>query len=135
MSNTSRTNEVLSSPKLSKMPPYELNGPDGKPQEDIVVEDESQPIRLMACDCNNLFDQCLARSSVSEGDFYSQHIQFIKEYCRRFNAWSSFLGVFANKNASLDNRLRRHPALQDMIMRLLDMLRRNLFLGNYCSIW
>ena len=55
--------------------------------------------------------------------------QFLREYDSRFIAWCSFMSVFAGSEACLDHKLRDHSALQDMILRLLDVLRRNLYLS------
>ena len=108
-------------------PPEDVNNPNHGDQE--------EPIRLTAYDCNELFDECLAQSGDSQGRHYSRIVPFVKEYRRRFDAWSSFLGVFATRsNARLDYRVRCHPALQDMLIRLLEMLRENLLLLNsYCG--
>jgi hypothetical protein len=51
----------------------------------------------------------------------------VEEYYHRFDAWVSFLCVFDAENACLDYRLRNVPAIQDMIIRLLEILRRNVF--------
>jgi hypothetical protein len=98
--------------------------------DDLNDEANGQPICLMAEDCNELFNEYLKRSVASHGQ--PPHLQFshmIKEYHHRFDGWCTFLGVFTGGNAALDYRLRRHAALQDMIIRMLDMLRQNLFLG------
>ncbi|KAK6499942.1 hypothetical protein TWF481_010298 [Arthrobotrys musiformis] len=92
---------------------------------DTIMEDDTQPIRLMARDCNELFEKLM---SPPGGPSESEISTFVQEYHGRFDAWTSFLGVFASGNASLDYRFQRHPGLQDMVIRLLDVLRRNLFL-------
>jgi hypothetical protein len=99
---------------------------------DITLNDrtDEQPIRLMAKDCNELFAECLARSSAIHRQPLSlQLLRTIKEYYHRFDGWCTFLGVFAVENAALDYRLRRHVSLQDMLIRMIDMLRQNLFLS------
>ncbi|KAK6336872.1 hypothetical protein TWF718_009661 [Orbilia javanica] len=102
---------------------------DGGTQEDTEMQLEDQPIYLMACDCSELFTKCLDSSSKPPAQFLSSEVaRFVQEYQDRFNAWVSFLTVFAGEKECLDHRLRHHPALQDMVIRLLDILRRNLFL-------
>jgi hypothetical protein len=103
---------------------------------DSYVDDEpddkadEQPIRLMAEDCDRLFHDCLARSLAShEHPLPLQVSHTMREYHHRFDGWCTFLGVFANEITNLDYRLRNHEALQDMVIRMLDMLRQNLFLG------
>ncbi|KAF3314545.1 hypothetical protein TWF173_004628 [Orbilia oligospora] len=88
----------------------------------MEMQVDTQPIYLMAHDCRELFDKILDAPSPP------RVARLIREYQERFNAWTSFLGVFAGEDACLDHRLRNHSALQDMIIRLLDVLRRNLFL-------
>ncbi|KAF3907985.1 hypothetical protein ABW20_dc0101556 [Dactylellina cionopaga] len=104
-------------------------GDTGEAQEDTNMQPEDRPIYLMAYDCSELFNKCLDSSSNSPQQFPSfQVARFAQEYQGRFNAWASFLGVFAGEKACIDHRLRHHPALQDMVIRLLDILRRNLLL-------
>ena len=90
------------------------------------VEEEGV-IRLMATDCKQLFHEGLSRTDHVDA-LPPKVLAFVKEYQRRFAGWCSFLGVFAKEDASLDSRLRRHPSLQDIILRLLDILRDNLLL-------
>jgi hypothetical protein len=104
---------------------------DNQIDDDLDDEDGKRPIYLMATECNELFDECLVSCSVSP---YMP--QVLRAYQCRFDGWCTFLGVFADESAALDYRLREHVALQDMINRMLDMLRQNLFLGkgNFHSI-
>ena len=93
-------------------------------------EVDEQPIRLMADDCNKLFGESLARSiAVHKHPLPLEVLHAMEQYHHRFNGWCTFLGVFAAEIAALDSRLRRHASLQDMVIRMLDMLRQNLFLG------
>jgi hypothetical protein len=48
------------------------------------------------------------------------------EFQQRFSIWAAHLGVFAQKSQCLDTRLRNLPDLQDLVARLLDILRRSL---------
>jgi hypothetical protein len=102
---------------------------------DFDDEADEQPIRLMAEDCDELFHDCLARSGAShEHPLPSEVSHPMKEYHQRFNGWCTFLGVYANEITNLDYRLRNHEALQDMMIRMLNMLRQNLFLGKrFCN--
>ncbi|KAH8744344.1 hypothetical protein F5882DRAFT_313190, partial [Hyaloscypha sp. PMI_1271] len=51
-------------------------------------------------------------------------------YQRRFISWASYLGVFAPVRASLDTRLREAPEVKELVILLLNVLRRNLSRGN-----
>lgn len=109
--------------------------PDRYIDDDIGTSDE-QPIHLLAEDCKEIFDECLARSVTSHQHPLSAHVlRTIKQYQHRFDGWCIFLGVFADETSALDYRLRQHVALQDMIMRLLDVLRQNLFLSKETSTY
>lgn len=106
------------------------SGLDGDIDSSLDDEADEQPIRLMAEDCDEMFHDCLARSVVSkEHPLPLDVLYMMGEYQQRFNGWCTFLGVFANEITNLDYRLRNHEALQDMVIRMLDMLRQNLFLG------
>jgi len=45
---------------------------------------------------------------------------------KRFNAWSSNLGVFAAPSASLDKTLQYSDEIRSFVTQLLSLLRRNL---------
>ncbi|CAN9264370.1 unnamed protein product [Alternaria alternata] len=103
---------------------------DDKIDSNLDDEADEQPIRLMAEDCDEIFQDCLTRSVASHGRSLPLEVSHtIKEYHQRFHGWCTFLGVFGNKTTNLDYRLRSHEALQDMVIRMLDMLRQNLFLA------
>ena len=87
---------------------------------------EAGPISLLARDCRELFMKWEKR--LEEESRFTE-LDFVADYYDRFEAWAAFLGVFSGPLASLDHRLRRHPSIQDMVMRLLDILRHNLFDG------
>ena len=88
--------------------------------------DETRPIFLLASDCDDLFQEICRKEEV-----FPSLKRHLDEYSDRFDSWASYLGVFAGQAASLDYRLRRHPDFQDMIARLLDILRRNLFICGF----
>ena len=95
---------------------------------------DEKPIHLLADECMEIFDECLARSVTShQHPLSAQVLRTIKQYQHRFDGWCTFLGVFADENSALDYRLRQHVALKDMIIRLLDVLRQNLFLSKEVS--
>lgn len=48
---------------------------------------------------------------------------------QRFDVWASYLGVFANPNASLDKRLECSDEIQNLVVQLLSLMRRNLEFG------
>ncbi|KLU90808.1 hypothetical protein MAPG_10659 [Magnaporthiopsis poae ATCC 64411] len=86
-------------------------------------------IRLMADDCRNLFRE--TPRHIGDDDHTMAALKrFMEESSDRFEAWAAFLGVFGSGAASLDHRLRRHAALQDMVMRLLRILRQSIFTVN-----
>ncbi|KAL7950104.1 hypothetical protein V8C42DRAFT_340972 [Trichoderma barbatum] len=77
----------------------------------------------LAYECEGLFDQ------LQEALFQNTKSQFIElcvEFQQRFAIWAAHIGVFARKSQCLDKRLQNHPDLQDLVARLLDILRRSL---------
>ncbi len=50
----------------------------------------------------------------------------LAELRQRFANWAAFLGVFAESTVCLDRKLRHHVEIQDQVLRLLDIMERNL---------
>ncbi|KAL7804648.1 hypothetical protein V8C44DRAFT_342887 [Trichoderma aethiopicum] len=78
----------------------------------------------LAYECEALFDplqDTLQKTESSDG-----LVQLCSEFQQRFAIWAAHLGVFARKSQCLDTRLRNIPDLQDLVARLLDILRRSL---------
>ncbi|KAK3349608.1 hypothetical protein B0T25DRAFT_548547 [Lasiosphaeria hispida] len=76
----------------------------------------------LALMCEGLFDSPAFGHPGTRQQIISQW----KEYQQRFAIWTSQLGVFARQSQSLDARLRKVPEVQDLIARLLEILRRGL---------
>ncbi|KAL6884145.1 hypothetical protein HDV57DRAFT_446840 [Trichoderma longibrachiatum] len=78
----------------------------------------------LAYECEALFDslQDLLRKTESSDAL----VRLCSEFQQRFAIWAAHLGVFARKSQCLDTRLRNIPDLQDLVARLLDILRRSL---------
>jgi hypothetical protein len=76
--------------------------------------------------CSNLLDHILERAKNE-----SESLLLIEELRGRFNLWARYVGVFAAQRASLDARLDPHPDIKDMVIELLDMVRRNLQWGRW----
>lgn len=83
----------------------------------------NEPIFEVASECENLFLEQIARLK-NGADLNA--IKVVGEYQQRFQAWAAFLGVFAVPEMCLDRRLRRHIEVQDLVLRLLDIIKRNL---------
>ncbi|KAF3220279.1 hypothetical protein TWF679_009658 [Orbilia oligospora] len=84
--------------------------------------DPGEPIFTLAWDCDDLLQQCLREAA--ESSYVETEI--IEDYERRFTAWQEYLGVFVEKRVSLDRRLYKQPEIQDVVIRLLLILKRNL---------
>ena len=76
--------------------------------------------------CVELFNRYLR-------DTLSVSKDLAEEQRARFSIWASNVGVFANVRASLDYRLRDDPDIQNMIVELLVVIRRNIERGMCCS--
>ncbi|CAM1510952.1 Fc.00g084650.m01.CDS01 [Cosmosporella sp. VM-42] len=73
--------------------------------------------------CESSFGDLLSVLSSEE------HRQIAQECQQRFARWATYLGVFANPQASLDSRLKLNPDLHIQVVRLLDTIERNLRYG------
>jgi len=78
-------------------------------------------IYSQALECKDLFFKYLKVPSL-----YSTQVFGCQ---RRFLTWASFLGVFASKSASLDRRLEFNPEFKELVMSMLQVLKRNLQRG------
>jgi len=87
-----------------------------------VAAEGDDTVYDIAADCEGLFAQVQAQLRASA----SVVANLFEEYQHGFIAWTAYLGVFANKAVCLDRRLRRHPELQDVVVRLLDLVHVNL---------
>jgi hypothetical protein len=93
------------------------------PSDSLGFEAPDEPILRSAGDCDDVIQSCLG--FVGRGG--DGHIKaLLEDYERRFAAWWEYLGVFAESKANLDRRLRHHPYVRDLVLRLLIILRRNL---------
>ncbi|KLU87691.1 hypothetical protein MAPG_06685 [Magnaporthiopsis poae ATCC 64411] len=87
-----------------------------------TMDDDGGVLYDLACGCEALFDTQLANLTAQE----SPLVDLVAEYQQRFAIWAAHLGVFARKSQSLDTRLRNHADIQDLVARLLAILRRSL---------
>ncbi|UKZ70722.1 uncharacterized protein TrAtP1_011693 [Trichoderma atroviride] len=89
--------------------------------EDYI--ESGEPIYELASDCEKLFSKHVSKLK-DEADFNGSKV--VGEYQQQFSAWAAFLGVFAVPEMCLDRRLQRHVEIQDLVLRLLDIMKRNL---------
>ena len=89
---------------------------------DITPTQNEEPIFELATECEKRFVEQISRLRDGEPN----NAKFIEEYQQRFATWAAFLGVFAEQNVCLDRRLRHHVEIQDLVLRLLDIIERNL---------
>ncbi|KAL4734586.1 hypothetical protein BDV11DRAFT_174632 [Aspergillus similis] len=83
----------------------------------------TEPVFELAVECEKLY--------TSQINFFNDAgnenaAKMLSDLYQRFSSWAAFLGVFAESNVCLDRRLRRHADIQDQVLRLLDIMRRNL---------
>jgi hypothetical protein len=86
--------------------------------------DSEDVLYRLACECEELFDQL--QETLPKTKLEVTTIDLFAEFQQRFSIWGAHLGVFARKSQCLDTRLRDLPDLQDLVARLLDILRRSL---------
>lgn len=89
--------------------------------EDCI--ESGEPIYELASECEKLFVEQISRLK-DEANLNGAKV--VGEYQQRFSAWAAFLGVFAVPEMCLDRRLQRHADIQDLALRLLDIMKRNL---------
>lgn len=89
--------------------------------EDCI--ESGEPIYELASECEKLFAEQISRLK-DEANLNGAKV--VGEYQQRFSAWAAFLGVFAIPEMCLDRRLQRHADIQDLALRLLDIMKRNL---------
>lgn len=73
----------------------------------------------LALECEDLF--CPNESHAE--NLSAVRSEMLIDYRQRFAAWAAYMGVFARKSQSLDQRLQGSPDHRDLIVRLLDILR------------
>lgn len=78
----------------------------------------------LSYECESHFDKLLEISQNIKPEVAT--IELCAEFQQRFAIWTAYLGVFARKSQCLDTRLRNIPDLQDLVARLLDILRHSL---------
>lgn len=86
--------------------------------------DNEDLIYRLACECEGLFDQL--REALATIRPEVALVELCAEFQQRFAIWAAHLGVFARKSQCLDTRLRNLADIQDLVVRLLDILRRSL---------
>ncbi|KAK2786760.1 hypothetical protein FQN53_006236 [Emmonsiellopsis sp. PD_33] len=88
-----------------------------------MEDTEDDPIFELAVECETLYAEQISKLN---DDDQPNGAKTLGELNHRFAAWAAFLGVFAESNVCLDRRLRYHVEIQDQVLRLLDVMQRNL---------
>ena len=84
----------------------------------------TEPIYDNALLCSTLFDQFMAERGSTSREY--RHVEDLRG---QFNQWAAYLGAFAAPRSSLDARLGPHPSIRDMVVELLQVIRRNVQWG------
>jgi hypothetical protein len=90
-------------------------------QEPSASPDASSIFDLSSA-CSLLFDKYLQHPDTASKSA-------VEDFQARFKLWTAYIGAFASPGASLDDRLRFHDEIKAMVMKLLEMLQRNLQIG------
>ena len=88
---------------------------------------EGEPIFNLALTCESLFQ---SHAAAIQHDESSGEALIISELKQRFSGWAVYLGIFAAAENRLDRRLERHSEIQQQVLFLLNIIRRNL---TYCK--
>lgn len=97
------------------------------PTAESGARDSGGPIFELAEECKMLFTNYIAKLSDSE-----EHngAKILLEIYQRFAASATSLGVFEKLHLSLKDTIRHNFDAKDQLLRLLDILQRNL---TYCT--
>ncbi|KAL6896478.1 hypothetical protein GGI43DRAFT_121277 [Trichoderma evansii] len=112
---------LFSLPRLK----YTVSGGESYPRQRRMEGLQDWPdIYSAASDCDELFDKCLGqiaepRTSSLLGEPAIAIGRLARDHQARFQAWSSYLGVFAEQNVCLDRRLSNSKDIQGMVTDLL----------------
>ncbi|KAK7718128.1 hypothetical protein SLS63_010513 [Diaporthe eres] len=93
----------------------------GKGEPKLISDPEDgydEPILSAAKECESNFTTSL---KFMESNQPSRE-DFLRKFQAKFLDWAAYLGVFAEKGASLDHRLKRHQQYRDLVLLLLDTL-------------
>lgn len=85
---------------------------------------DEDTIYRLACECESHFDQI--KATINKQGPGTTVGQLCTEFQERFAIWTAHLGAFARESQCLDRQLRNLPDLQDLVVRLLDILRCSL---------
>ncbi|KAF3311133.1 hypothetical protein TWF173_008586 [Orbilia oligospora] len=94
----------------------------------IAIDREaSYRIYHLAGTCDSLLTDLLSVLLQNKGT--QKEYRVVQEYQQRFESWAGYLGVFAATQASLDNRLKYRPDIEEQVIKLLGMVKRNAVYG------
>ncbi|KAL2694699.1 hypothetical protein Neosp_001285 [[Neocosmospora] mangrovei] len=80
--------------------------------------DQAVDIYTLTVECEELFMTSLRENR--------SHMPQLSQYENRFRLWASHLGVYADNKSSLDRRLRHAFEIRDLVLLMLQVLKRNL---------
>lgn len=107
-----------------------------KPWQEAMDDPNAWPdIYSAALDCDLLFDKCLTQIAEPRtigllNESAAAVGRLARDHQARFQAWASYLGVFAEEDVCLDRRLSKSKDVQIMVINLL----RTIFLNlRYCE--
>lgn len=81
--------------------------------------ENNSAIYSMALECQRIFFENVRKNN--QIDLISSTQVFQDSYYR-FNAWTSYLGVFAPVSTSLDSRLKDAVDVKDLVIRMLHLI-------------
>lgn len=92
----------------------------------------TEPIFKLAVECERLYAKQISRL---KEDNRANDVTILSELNQRFATWATFLGVFAESKVCLDRKLRHHVKIQEQVLRLLDIMGRNLAFSTASAVW
>jgi hypothetical protein len=88
--------------------------------------DNGTPIYDISKTCDRLFIGILSKSDAAS-------VLVAEVLHQRFKQWTSYLGVFAPENVSLDTRLKYSESISQLVLQFLQIAFRNLDRSKPCQ--
>ncbi|KAJ4198808.1 hypothetical protein NW767_008799 [Fusarium falciforme] len=93
---------------------------------DTSIIEIDEPIYDIAAECERLFEMQTTRFKQADD---GNGAALIAELSHQFSTWATSMRVFENGDMNLDRKLQCHAAIQDQVLRGLDLMQANLAYG------
>jgi hypothetical protein len=116
-------------PTLAQYPALEAPAANGLTAMSTSADDHEDQIYDSARQCEIGFKKLLSALEGLDGN--GRHRPVIRDSYHRFKLWAGSIGAFAERQVSLDTRLRFYLDVKNVVLRLLKLLETNLYHGAF----